>query len=71
MSARYRIAHILRRLESKILYRWLPSWLAVRMLETVCLVRGHRFGQHFTVMFSDQSFEETAWCSNCGKEKRP
>lgn len=56
MTARWQV----RRLSDCVLYRALPSWLAVRLLESVCLVRGHRWSDFF-------GYES---CDFCGKRAR-
>ena len=46
------------------------NWTLVRLLELVCMVRGHEWGQWFTCIGSDPDYPETPWCSRCGKEAR-
>ena len=46
------------------------NWTLVRLLELVCLVRGHDMDNWFNKLWDDQDDKVTSWCARCGKDMR-
>lgn len=54
------------------IYAALPSSVLVVVLDTICIIRRHNYGQHFTVLFGGSEkfgHDEVPWCDRCGRDK--